>query len=161
MFLNEVVSKINNIKWCEVRSKFNKENSQLGEEYLRRLATFFKEESIKPVRPVIANIARLLGDTEEIKISDYCSKEATEFLSKEMYFGKIFEYYIQLAKYAKNNPSYSKYLSIYEPLIRIAEKGGFFVLKASELDIMEASHIPLDNWYEKFIEIDPIDINNI
>ncbi|UIO43731.1 hypothetical protein LOY85_06145 [Brevibacillus brevis] len=112
--------------------------------------------------PMIANIAKILGDLEEgIKISDFCSKEASDFLFKEVYFGKVFEYYIQLARYVDNNPTYSKHLSVYEPLIRIAERGGFFVLKAHELDIIDVSYIPLDNWYARFVEIEPIDINNL
>lgn len=162
LYLNEAISRINQIKWNEVRTKINEENSKLGTEYLRRLAVFFREEAVRPVRPLVANIAKLLGDVEEeVKIADYCSKEVSDFLTKEVYFGKVFEYYIQLARYVDNNQTYSKYLSVYEPLIRIAERGGFFVLKANELDIIDVSYIPLGNWYERFVEKEPIDISNL
>ncbi|WP_419761082.1 hypothetical protein [Brevibacillus brevis] len=162
LYLNEVVSRINQIKWNEVRTKENEENSKLGIEYLRRLAIFFREESVRPIHPMIANIAKILGDVEEgIKISDFCSKEASDFLTKEAYFGKVFEYYIQLARYVDINPTYSKYLSVYEPLIRIAERGGFFVLKPHELDIINVSYIPLGNWYERYVIKEPIDISNL
>jgi len=160
LYLNKVTSRINQINWNEVHTKENEEYSKLGIEFLRRLAIFFREESVRPTHPMIANIAKILGDVEkEIKILDFCSKEASDFLTKEVYFGKVFEYYIQLARYADINPIYSKYLSIYEPLIRIAERGGFFVLKPHELDIINVSYIPLGNWYERYVLKEPIDIN--
>lgn len=136
-----------------------KKNADLGYEYLRRLAHFFKEESIKPVPPLIANIAKLLGDDEEeIVISDYCNENSTKFLAN-IYIGKVFGYYIQLARYADRHFETSKYLSVNEPLINIVERGGMFVLKPRELDIIKVANYPLGSWYERFVEKEPIDID--
>lgn len=159
MYLNEAIVRINAIKWDEVGMKCSKTDVIFGDEYLRRLAKFFNEELIRPMPPIIANIAKLLGDVEtEIVISNYCNPETIEFLDKRPYTGTIFQYYIQLAKYADKKPNTSKYLSVYEPLIKLIERGGMFVLRARDLDIIKAGYYPLGNWYERFVMMQPIDI---
>lgn len=159
MYMNEAIVRINNIKWDVVGTNASEVEANLGYEFLKRLAKFFEEESIQPIKPLVANIAKLLGDSEEeVVISDYCNSETVEFLGENIYIKNIIQYYIQLAKYANKNPDVIKYLSVYEPLISILERGGMFVLKINTLDIVRAAHFPLDRWYERFVEEGPIDI---
>lgn len=162
VYLNKATERINNIKWDQAGTIVLEENAELGREFLRRLAQFYKEEEIKPLKPMFTNIASLLGDVEEVNISDYCSSDATDFLTKfNIYVYRIFGYYVQLAKYADKHPEYIKYLSIYEPLIRIFERGGLFVFRIHELEILNVISIPLDEWYERFVEREPIEINDL
>ncbi len=161
MYLDNAVQRINTINWDIVGSNPSKTDTHLGYEFLRRLAQFFKEQSIKPVPPLYANIANLLGDSEEVNISDYCNSEATKFLSENMFVGKIFGYYLQLAKYADKNPDAFIYFSVYEPLIKIIEKGGLFILRHLELDIAQVANFPLQGWYERFLKKEAIDINEL
>ncbi|NPC93870.1 hypothetical protein HOO54_17010 [Bacillus sp. WMMC1349] len=161
MYLNKAVERINNIKWDQARLIVLEENAELGREFLRRLAQFYKVEEIRPLKPMFTNIAKLLGDIEQVNISDYCSSVATDFLIKfNIYVYKIFGYYIQLVKYADKHPEYIKYLSIYELLIRIFERGGLFVFRINELEILNVISIPLAEWYERFVDRKRIDINN-
>ncbi|WP_242223013.1 hypothetical protein [Bacillus cereus group sp. BfR-BA-01380] len=160
--MNEAIVRINNVKWDIVGTNASEAEATLGYEFLRRLAKFFEEESIQPIKPLVANIAKLLGDVEEeVIISDYCNSETVAFSSENIYIKNIIQYYIQLAKYADKNPDVIKYLSVYEPLIRILERGGMFVLKINTLDIVKAAHFPLDRWYEGFVEERPIDIDKL
>lgn len=162
MYLNKAVVKINSIKWHKVGTNFSKAQSNLGYEFLRRLAKFFKDESIKPIKPFAANIANLIGDTDKnISISDYCNTETVEFLGKNSYTKNIIHFYIQLAKYADKNPKAIKYLSVYEPLIKLLEIEGMYVLRLNELEIVNVAYYPLSGWYEDFVEMVPIDINEL
>lgn len=160
MYLNEAIIKINNIKWNEAGTNPLKIQADYACEFLRRLAKFFKEESIKPTTPLGANIAQLLGDNEEeIIISDYCNSETANFLGEGLYVKKIIQYYIKLAKYVDKNLNAAKYLSVYEPLIKVLEKGGMYVLRFNSLEIENVILIPLNGWYEDFVNKEPFRID--
>lgn len=162
MLLENAVSKLNNINWGSVGTVISEEDTNLGYEFLRRMAQFYKVEQLKPMPPAFTNVAKLLGDQEEeLDISAYCSSEAVAYLNQNSYVKRIIEYYLQLAKYAENKKGISQYLDIYEPLIKLFERGGSFTIKTLSLEIIQVSHFPLNNWYEKFVEKDPIDINNL
>ncbi|WP_310938419.1 hypothetical protein [Clostridium sp. SHJSY1] len=158
--MDEAIERINNIRWNEVGKKASEAEADLGYEFLRRLAKFFKEESIKPIVPLVGNIAKLLGDSEkEVVVSDYCNSEVVEFLGENIYKKNIIQYYIQLARYIDKNPDAAKYISVYEPLIKLLEQGGMFVLRIKELEIVNAGYYPLREWYERFVEKEPINID--
>jgi hypothetical protein len=162
VYLESAKVKINNIHWDKIGTIVTDEDSKLGYEFLRRLAIFFKEEQLKPLPPAFTNIAKLLGDVEdEIEISMYCSPEAVKFLNKNLYVQSILEYYLQLAKYADELPVVHKYLNIYELLIKVIERGGSFSIKPLSLDITNVAHFPLDEWYTRFLEKEPIDIKDL
>ncbi|MFI8711300.1 hypothetical protein [Brevibacillus brevis] len=162
MYLERATIKINNVNWKLVGTVVAEKDSKLGYEFLRRLAQFFKAEQLEPMPPVFANVAKLLGDMGgEIQISLYCNLEAVEFLNKNVYIQRIFEYYLQLAKYADKYPDTSQYLSIYEPLIKVFERGGSFTIKPLALEIKNIAHFPLNDWYTRFVEKEPIEINDL
>lgn len=161
MYLDNATQKTNTISWELVGSNLSKADIHLGYEFLRRLAQFFKEQSIKPVPPLYANIAKLLGDSEEVNIFEYCNSESSKFLSENMYVGKIFGYYLQLAKYADKNSEATNYLSVYEPLIKIIERGGIFILRHLELEIVNVANFPLHGWYERFLAKEVISIDEL
>ncbi|MGG4147290.1 hypothetical protein ABEW34_29660 [Paenibacillus algorifonticola] len=162
MYLDEAIVKINSVKWDAIGTNVSKADVKLAQEFLRRLAQFFKEELIKPRPPLFSNIAQLLGDNEEeIVISNYCSEEASKFLGRSIYTGKVFEYYIQLSKYVDEHQKAIKYLNVYEPLIKIIERGGLFDLRHQSLEIQNVGHMPLSGWFEKFVTKEPIDIDTL
>ncbi|SFF33376.1 hypothetical protein SAMN04487969_1276 [Paenibacillus algorifonticola] len=162
MYLNKALDKINNIKWNEVGTIISKEDADLGREFLRRVAGFYKEESIKPMKPMFTHIAKLLGDTEEeVEISKYCSSLVLETIVKNTSAKRIFEFYIQLSKYVDKNSEYEKYLNVYEPLIRIFERGGSFIFRMHELEIENVAYISMNEWYDRFVEMEPINIEGM
>ncbi|MDM5279686.1 hypothetical protein QUF95_19985 [Paenibacillus silvae] len=156
MYLNDTVCRINEINWGKVGTVVSNEDADLGYEFLRRLALFYKNEGLRPQPPMFTNIAKLLGDTEnEFPIAMYCNPEVLEFVDDYQYLKKIFEFYIQLSIFVEKNPEYTVYLNVYEPLIRILEKEGFFVLRPQELEIQNVKYIPLNNWYDTFSTTEP------
>ncbi|WP_188067358.1 hypothetical protein [Brevibacillus brevis] len=162
MNLKVTIARINNIRWDRVGSNSSEIEADLACEFLRRLACFFKENSIKPMPPIIANIAKLIGDNEEeVTISDYCNVEAMGDSGKNIYVYKMFEYYLQLARFADKNQDAIKYLSVYEPLIKIFEREGMVVLKPGELNVVNCAHIPLNSWYDKFLDMKPLNMENL
>jgi len=66
-----------------------------------------------------------------------------------------------LAKYGHKNPDAIKYLSVYDPLIKLLERGGMYVLRINELEIVNAMSFPLTNWYERFVTKEPINIEEL
>lgn len=161
MNLKFAIERINNIKWGLIGTNSSEVEADLAREYLRRLAQFFKGKSMKPIPPIIANIAKILGDEEEVAISDYCNVESMGDHGSNLYVYKVLEYYLQLAKFADKNQEAIKYLNVYEPLIRIFEREGMVVLKPGELNIVKCAHIPLNSWYDKFLEMKPLDLENL
>lgn len=162
MYLDNAVSRIDGIKWDDVGTIVSNKDGDLACEFLRRLALFYKNECLSPQPPMFSNIAKLLGDTEnEVHISMYCNPRVIEFVANYQYIKKLFEFYIQLSIYVDKNPKYTEYLNVYEPLIRIFERGGFFVLKPQELDIKNVMYIPLNGWYDRFVSAEPYETINL
>lgn len=161
MYLDKAITRINNIQWNLVGTTCSKSDGDLGYEFLRRLAKFFKEEAITPFPPLFSNIAKLLGDDEEVDISYYCNFETTKFLDKDLYIKKPVQHYIQLARLNDKNTKSVEYLCVYEPLIRILERGGSFTLRYHWLEVEKAGDFPLSGWYERFIDKKPIDVSDL
>lgn len=81
-----------------------------------------------------------------------------DLISENLFIENTIRFYLHLAKYAEKNTAADKYLNVYDPLIKILESGGMFVLKINALDIVNGAHIPLNEWYENFVTLNPIDI---
>ena len=159
MYMNEAIERINNIKWDLVGKNISKSDTNYGSEFLRRLAKFFKDELITPIRPVMTNIAKLLGDeSERVVISQYLNKDAMKFIGDDT-FKFIFEYYLQLARYSDENPYAAKYLSVYDPLLKLLEKGGEYTINMNELEIVNGVRLQFRGWYENFKDMEPINID--
>ena len=161
MNLQAAITRINAIHWESVGTSSSEIEADLAREFLRRLAIFFRDTSTRPLPPFIANVANILGDEQAVEISNYCNMEVAENYGSNLYVYKVFEYYLQLAKLADQDHGYVEYLLIYEPLIKIFEREGLVVLKPGELNVVGCAHIPLNDWYDKFIDMEPLDLNNL
>ncbi|KQO04820.1 hypothetical protein [Paenibacillus sp. Leaf72] len=159
MHLEKAILKINNINWKLV-GEVN-EKGDLGYEYLRRLAQFFKEKQLKPRQPSFSNLAKLLGDEDEMEISIFCNSDVIEFFNRDASMKSVIEWYLQLARYADKHPDVSPYLCVYEPLIRVLERGGSFYMNNVGLEVKNEGYYPLNNWFEKFVNKEPIEISDL
>ncbi|WP_128102034.1 hypothetical protein [Paenibacillus sp. DCT19] len=156
MYYDQAVTRVNQVNWNEFGTNVSKDNGKLVNEFLRRLASFYKAECQIPKTPVYSNIAYLLGDTDlKINIYGLCNKSTNEFLEKHGYIEFIVSFYIQLAKYIDNHPEYSEYLKIYEPLLEIIESGGCFNINTMGIEIKGFGYIPLQGWYERYVYGEP------
>lgn len=159
MYIEKAIKRINNINWDLVGKNISKSDAYFGYEFLRRLAKFFEMELITPRKPLMTNIADLLGDLDgDLVLSDYCNSEVVNFLGDGMSKKNIIQYYIQLCRYAEKNPYAIRYISVYDPLIKLLEKGGMYRLDFNELEIVNVSYYPLRAWYNTFLKKEPINI---
>ena len=150
MYLEQAITRINNIDWDRVGTKSSVEDGNLGKEFLRRLANFYSKTLFKRYPPLASDIARLMGDNREANFEKYYNDKTKEFLCKTIYQSKVIEYYLKLSQLADDNPEARAYISVYEPLIEIFECGGSFNLRKNDLDIENVIFIPLNNWFDKF-----------
>lgn len=159
MYLDQAILKLNNINWNLVGTVPNKEDADVGYEFMRRLAGFFKEKQLAPKPPGLANVANLLGDSErEIEIAALCNSDVVQFLSEDKNIQRMMQYYLQLARYADKNPDVHRYMSIYDPLIILLERGGAFRITLRELEINNGGTYPLNGWYERFVDKAPLEV---
>lgn len=159
MYFEKAINRINQIEW-ERLSIINRADEQnLGHEYLQRLATFFHEQKIKPINPLVANVASLLGDESTIDIADWCDTKVLESLEDKSIPKAIVMFYLQLARYIDQVPENAPLLDIYEPLLRLLEKGFVFGYREGGLMVYNAKLYPLNGWYDRFVNATPIEID--
>ena len=153
MIFECAINRINNINWENVGKNDSEINVRSGCEFLHRLAEFYKKTSNKLYPPLYSNIAEFLGDDKEIDFTKYYNDNTREYLRRWAYSkSKIFEYYLQLALFAEEHNEAKQYLSVYEPLIEICERGGGFVLRKHELEIEPIIYLSLNNWYNRYLD---------
>lgn len=143
MYFENAIERINNIKNKEISDKFKE---KYGYKFLKELSNFYSEINVKPIPPVYSNIAKILGDKEEIIIYDYCDEKILDEIEDK----KVIKNYLQLARYADKYNEYAKYLKIYDPLIKVFEYGGRVLIKYNSLEITNEGFYPLSNWYLRF-----------
>ena len=73
----------------------------------------------------------------------------------------IIKGYLKLSEFIDEKNILIKYLEIYNPLIRILERGGNYQYKEGGIMVQNSGLFPLHGWYEKFLGKEPIDISNI
>lgn len=154
MDFKSAVYRINHIPWSALGKTEldSKKQLELGAEYLRRMANFFREQSLTPINPLLTNIAAILGDKEPFQLTEYCSIETEKSLENKSLLKAIVTFYLQLSKYSQHNPKAGTYLPVYEPLIQLMEAGASFGYREGGLLFYQGGFCPLHNWYERFGE---------
>ena len=155
MYFTKAVARVNNIVWSKSGKTLNNNVNHLGNEYLRRMAIFLKEQSLKPVNPLCVNVASVLGDEEGTDYIEYCSVEVQSAVRDKTLPRMILNFYLQLADYSDYNKKAASYLQIYEPLIQILEQGFIFAFRDGGLMIYNVGYYPLSGWYDRFVEALP------
>ncbi len=156
MYFEGALDRINSINW-DMFGKPNAESTKveyLGYEYLRRMAAFYREQSVSRMLPLVTNIAAILGDTEEFRL-DCCDVEVPERIRNQSIPGRTLEFYLQLARYADKNTEAAQYMTVYDPLIQLLENGYNFAYKERGLYIYHLALYPLANWYEYYVQAPP------
>lgn len=159
MYFKNAINRINQIEWEKLSITNDADEQNLGHEYLRRLAIFFYNQKIKPINPLVANVAALLGDESTINIEDCCDLMVLESLKDKSIPKAIVMFYLQLARYIDQSQKTASLLEIYEPLIRLLEKGFVFGYREGGFMIYNAKLYPLNGWYNIFLEATSIEIN--
>ena len=154
MYFEKAIERINNINWSRLNLRGGDDDKNLGGKYLHRLAVFVRDHSASH-KNFIPNIATELGDEESIDIADYCSIEAQEALKDRSFPSYFTMCYLQLAKYADQNPDAYQYMQVYDPMIQMLEEGFIYGYREGGLMIYGGAFYPLGGWYERFLNINP------
>lgn len=151
MYFKNAIERINKIVTQKLEGTLD-EQKKLGYEYLRRMASFVKEKSLKPINPLCINIATILGDSEEDEYIKYCSFEIQIAFENKVLPQMIINFYLQLAKFADNNQNMALYLQVYEPMIKLLEQGVDFGFREGGLMVDNVMFFPLGGWYHRFLD---------
>lgn len=152
MYYNKALDRINRIDWTPLGTRVGKDEQRMGFKYLCRMAGFVEEQSIKPINPLLINIAKILGDVEEIDYVENCNVQTRTALKNKSTPRYIVNFYLQLAHYADENNDISVYLQIYDPMICLLEQGYSYGFREGGLMIYHADLYPLSGWYERFLK---------
>lgn len=158
MYLDNAISRINKIEWGKSRMPIDKYKHHFGYEYLRRIASFIKEQQIKPINPLFLNVAAVLGHTTEQDYLEFCGIETRRFLENKCAQRNMVVFYLQLANYVDKNPEAEEYLSIYDPMIRMLEEGDSYAFRDGGLMIHNVGLYTLHGWYDRFVDAAPKEI---
>ncbi|MCP1225523.1 hypothetical protein [Sebaldella sp. S0638] len=157
MNFKNAINRINNVNWNNFMKLGTKEDNLLVYEYLRRLAEFYDEKGITPFGSLYFNAVNP-GKECEIDLKLILEMEVVENLKYSHMMRNMISCYLELAKYSDEKPEYSKYLEIYDPLIRILERGGDILYRDGGLMVRNGSIFSLSGWYEFFKNAEPKDI---
>ena len=166
MYLEKAVTRINKINWDNIGKLGDGLDGDLAYEYLRRTAKFYEKSLIKPYPPFYLDVVKVLGykfgeELFDMDRSRLLPDHSIKNLSVTLMMLEIVKGYLKLSKFLDENPCYTEYLEIYDPLIRILERGGRFQYKDGGIMVQNSGLFPLYGWYEKFLGKEPIDISNI
>ena len=166
MRIEKSLNRINNINWNNFGKLGDRSDSDLVYEYLRKLAKFYKENPTKPLAPFYVDVVRSLGfefdrELTDISLSEFFEERIVENLLTSHMAEYTIKGYIKLSKFIDENPGYTEYLEIYDPLIRVLERGGKFQYKERGIIVQNSGFFPLSNWCNDFRNAKPIDISNI
>lgn len=161
MYSTEAIKRINRIEWNMLGKKeSNEEDGDLLCEFLRRMAVFSTTQSISAQPPFFINVAKELGDENYKEDLSWCNEDTYKYINSQFYISFVIKSYIQLAYMADRKKEVSKYLEIYDPFIRLLEKGNQLIYKSGYMDITNVCSVPIIGWLER-AKLQPIDISQI
>jgi hypothetical protein len=152
---NEVVYRISRINWRNIGLVEKKSNVALAKEYIRRAALLVKTYSLNVKFPFYS-AAQAIGKSQQIDIVGICP----QLENLDNAFVKRFcECYLEWAFLTDTKePAAIQFCDLYEPLIKLFERGGTIGLHHGEV-VVGRYAFPLVHWSSLALE-EPIDISD-
>ncbi|MEN1990742.1 hypothetical protein [Paenibacillus hubeiensis] len=160
MYLENAIERINKVNWTVIGTEGIREDAKLMAEFLRRMAAFSLSYDVTLQNPFVIDIAEELGFQNNIDTEKLCSKETLEYVNNNMYANCLIKSYLKLSAISDENKEVQKYLDIYDPIIRLFEKGVNFIVRSGFIDVTNVGSFPVSNWLSRS-QNEPIDVNNI
>lgn len=88
----------------------------------------------------------MIGDD----ILNKCNDNLREIIKNPSLSTSIVKFYLQASILSDQNAKYIDCMNVYEPIIRLFEKGGDFVYRERGMSFINSGLIPLSNWFENF-----------
>lgn len=151
MFTENAIIRLNQIDWDKIGQNGHRDDIELGTEFLKRMAKFCKKNNVKPMLPFLIDIPALLGkNTINSTLLEQCNDSVKKIIKNPSFATSIVNYYLRACILADEQEKYIDCIDIYEPIIVLFEKGGYFFYRERGMSFMNSGLIPLSNWLEKF-----------
>ena len=151
MYTKKAIERLNNINWEDVGKNGEEKDIELGIEFIKKMAVFCKKNQIKPMLPFMTNLSSPEGDCVlNQEILDRCNYKVQEIIKKPSFSTSIVIFYLQASILADQNIKYVDCVNVYEPIIKLFEKGGCFVYRERGMSFLNSGLISLNNWFDKF-----------
>lgn len=143
------IEKINKVNWTTLGTTGTREDSKLMAEFLRRMAIFSVTNNVLPQNPFVINIANELGFQNNIDTGKFYSRETLAYVNNNMYASCLIQSYLKCSIITDENNEVYKYLDVYEPIIRLFEKGVSFIVRSGFIDVTNVGSFPVNNWLSR------------
>ncbi|WP_027088401.1 hypothetical protein [Cohnella panacarvi] len=151
--LNNAVKRISSIRFENVGDKVRQSHHVLISEYFRRVNAFLDAFGAHTDKYPIFSIAKVLEKNVDTNIYDLCPNlhEINHVYVKAICYG-----YLEIYALADEGVSEAiEFIDLYEPMIKLFERGGSFGIRQGELLVGRSSY-PLKYWRELHIPLHDI-----
>lgn len=119
------------------------------------MAVFYKRNRISPgfPFPFMINLSSLEANcviTQEIL--DKCNEKVREIIKSPSFSIAIVTFYLQVSILTDQDIKFINAVDVYEPIIELFEKEGYFVYRERGMSFFNAGLISLNNWFDRFSE---------
>lgn len=151
MYTEKAIERLNNINWKDIEKNGEEKDIELGIEFVTKMAIYCKKNQISYTLPFMTNLASP-ENTFVInqEILDKCNHEVIEIIKNPSLSTSVVVFYLQVSILADQNVKYAECINVYEPIIKLFEKGGSFVYRERGMSFLNSGLISLNNWFDKF-----------
>lgn len=155
MYIEKAIKRLNNIRWENLGSNGEEKDIELGIEFLKRMAVFCKRNGISPrfMLPFMINLSSLEANCViSQEILDKCNDKVREIIKSPSFSTAIVTFYLQVSILTDQDIKFINAVDVYEPIIELFEKEGYFVYRERGMSFFNAGLISLNNWFDRFSE---------
>ena len=151
MYTEKAIERLNNINWEDVGKNGEEKDIELGLEFIKKMALFCKKNQIRPTLPFMTNLSSPEGDyVLNQEILDRCNYKVQELIKNPSFSTSVVIFYLQASILADQNIKYIDCVNVYEPILKLFEKGGYFIYRERGMSFLNSGLISLNNWFDKF-----------
>ncbi len=154
MYTQKAIERLNNINWNNIGQNGQERDMELGIEFIKKMAVFCVENNITPSLPFMTDLTSPLGNyVIDDVILKKCNNNVRNVIKNPSLSTSIVNYYLKASVLSDRDIKYVACIDVYEPIIRLFEKGGDFVYRERGMSFINSGLIPLANWFNNFKNI--------
>ena len=153
MYTEKTIERLNNIDWKNIGENGHAKDMELGVEFLRKMAAFCNKNNITPsLYPFVTDLSSFFEDCDiDDAVLNQCNNDLRNVIENPTFSTAIVNYYIKASILSDKSSQYAACMNVYDPIIRLYEKGGNFVHRERGMSFINSGLIPLTrNWFENF-----------
>lgn len=149
MYTEKAIERLNHIDWDHAGENGQETDMESGVEFIRKMAVFCYENDIIPGLPFMTDLSSFFADCAiEEELLDKCNNAVRNMIENPSLSTSIVKFYLKAAILSDRDMKYAVCMDIYDPMIRLFERGGNFVYRERGMSFMNSGLIPLTNWFE-------------